>query len=147
MILRAALGDGAPALMALRRRALAADQIVMAGVRDLDPAERDFLAASPIRLLPPAAIADGRVLSAMRAHPATRWHVHFDLDVLDPDDFPDVTVPTPGGPSLDAVTRLLVELVASCNVVSITVTEHVGGEASARRVCDALDALGRAGWR
>jgi len=67
--------------------------------------------------------------------------------VLDPDDFPDVTVPTPGGPSLDEVTRLLVELVTSCTVVGITVTEHVGGEASARRVADALDAVGRAGWR
>ena len=147
MILRAALGEGAPALMALHPRALAPDQIVLAGVRDLDPAERDFLAASAIQRLPPAAISDGRAAAAVRAHRATRWHVHFDLDVLDPDDFPDVTVPTPGGPSLDEVTRLLVELVTSCTVVGITVTEHVGGEASARRVADALDAVGRAGWR
>jgi len=149
MILRAALGDGAPALKALHPRAtaLGPDQIVMAGVRDLDPAERDFLAASAIQRLPPAAIADGSVLAAVHSHPATRWHIHFDLDVLDPDDFPDVTVPTPGGPSLDAVTRLLVDLVTSCDVAGITVTEHVGGEASARRVADALDALRRTGWR
>ena len=147
MILRAALGEGAPALMALHPRALVPEQIVMAGVRDLDPAERDFLAASSIEVLPPAAFADGRVLAAVQAHRATRWHIHFDLDVLDPDDFPDVTVPTPGGPSLDAVKQLLVELVTRCSVVGITVTEHVGGEASARRVVDALGALGAAGWR
>lgn len=147
MILRAALGEGAPALIALHPRAVAPDHVVMAGVRDLDPAERDFLAASSIRPLPPAAISDGRVLAAVHAHPAARWHIHFDLDVLDPDDFPDVTVPTPGGPSLDAVTQLLVELVARCNVVGITVTEHVGGEASARRVSDALLAVVGASWR
>jgi arginase len=147
MILRAALGEGAPALMALQPRALAPEQIIMAGVRDLDPAERDFLAASSIQLLPPAAFADGRVLAAVQAHRATRWHIHFDLDVLDPDDFPDVTVPVPGGPSLDAVTQLLVELVGRCNVIGITVTEHVGGEASALRVARTLGALTRAGWR
>jgi len=72
MILRAALGEGAPALMALHPRALAPDQIVLAGVRDLDPAERDFLAASAIQRLPPAAISDGRAAAAVRAHRATR---------------------------------------------------------------------------
>jgi arginase len=147
MILRAALGEGAPALIALHPHALAPEQIILAGVRDLDPAERDFLAASSIQLLPPAAFDDGRVLAAVQAHRATRWHIHFDLDVLDPDDFPDVTVPAPGGPSLDAVTQLLVALVARYSVVGITVTEHVGGEASARRVADTLGALARAGWR
>ena len=147
MILRAALGEGAPALMALQPRALAPEQIIMAGVRDLDPAERAFLAASSIQVLPPAAFADGRVLAAVRAHRATRWHIHFDLDVLDPDDFPDVTVPTPGGPSLDAVKQLLVELVTRSSVVGITVTGHVGGWDSATRVSSTLNALGRAGWR
>jgi arginase len=143
MVLRAALGDGAPALMALHARPLATEQIVMAGMRDLDDPERDFLAASGIRPWPPAAIGDGRVLAAVRAHPATRWHVHFDLDVLDPLDFPDVTLPTPGGPTLDDVARLLAALVAEHEVVSIAVTEHVGGERSARRVAGVLE---RAGW-
>jgi arginase len=149
MILRATLGEGAPALIALHRQALGPEQIIMAGVRDLDPAERDFLAGSSIQVLPPAAFADGRVVAAVQAHPATRWHIHFDLDVLDPDDFPDVTVPVPGGPRLDAVKQLLVEVVARRDVAGITVTEHVGGAASARRVVDALGALGAlgAGWR
>lgn len=146
MVLRAALGDTAATLEALCPRALAADQVVMAGTRDLDPAERDFLASANVASWPPAAIADGRALAAVLAHRARRWHVHFDLDVLDPDDFPDVTVPTPGGPRLDAVTRLLVELVRDREVVSITVTEHVGGDASARRIADTVAALQRAGW-
>lgn len=87
------------------------------------------------------------MLAAVRAHPARHWHVHFDLDVLDPEGFPDVTVPTPGGPTLDAVTQLLVGLVAEHDVVSLAVTEHVGGDASARRIADTVAALGRAGWR
>jgi len=147
MVLRTVLGEGAAALVAVCPRPLVAAQIVMAGTRDLDPAERDFLEAAGIRPWSSAAIADGSLLAAVHAHPATRWHVHFDLDVLDPDDFPEVTVPTPGGPTLDAVTRLLVELVTHHEVVGITITEHVGGEASARRVAATVAALRRAGWR
>src|SRR6185503_2452795 len=153
MILRAALGEGAPALIALQPRApagtgrLSEDQVIMAGVRDLDPVEHDFLAASRIQCLPLRAIFDGGTLAAVLAHRATRWHIHFDLDVLDPRDFPDVTVPTPTGPSLRSVTHLLVELVTQRHVVGITVTEHVGGEVSARRISDALVALHHAGWR
>jgi len=146
MVLRAALGDGAPALAALCPRPLAAEQVVMAGTRELDVAERDFLEVAGIRPWPPAAIEDGRVLAAVHAHRAKRWHVHFDLDVIDPADFPDVTVPAAGGPSFDAVTRLLVELVTHLDVVSLTVTEHVGGEASARRVVGTITALRRASW-
>jgi arginase len=146
MVLRAVLGEAAPALRPLCSRPLATSQIIMAGVRDLDPAERDFLDAADLRPLSPAAITDGSALAAVQAHPATCWHVHLDLDVLDPDDFPDVTVPTPGGPTLEAVTRMLVELVRSRDVVSLTVTEHVGGDASARRVADLVAALQRAGW-
>jgi arginase len=146
MVLRTVLGEGAPELVALCRRPLATEQVVMAGTRDMDPAEREFLGAAKMQVWSPAAIADGRVLAAMRAHRARRWHVHFDLDVLEPEDFPDVTVPTPGGPTLAAVTRLLVELVERHEVVSITVTEHVGGETSARRVAETLAALARTGW-
>jgi arginase len=146
MVLRAVLGDGAPALAALCPRPLAAAHVVMAGTRELDDPERDFLEVAGIRPWPPAAIDDGRVLAAVRAHQARRWHVHFDLDVVDPADFPDVTVPAPGGPSFDAVTHLLVELVTHLDVVSLAVTEHAGGEASARRVAGAIAALRRAGW-
>lgn len=149
MVLRAALGDGAPALAALCPRPLATGQVILAGSRDVDAGERAFVSASAsdITLCAPAAIADGGVLAAVGAHRARRWHVHLDLDVLDPSDFPEVTVPTPGGPSLDEVARLLVELVGRHDVVGITVTEHVGGEASARRVAAVVAALGRAGWR
>ena len=146
MVLRAVLGEAAPAIAALGRRPLAASQIVMAGTRDLDPPERHFLEAAAIRPWPPDAIGDGRVLAAVAAHPASRWHVHLDLDVLDPSDFPDVTIPTPGGPTLEAVTALLVGLVGVRELASLAITEHVGGAASARRVAGLVAALGGAGW-
>jgi arginase len=146
MVLRAALGDSAAPLAALCPRPLRPDQLVLAGTRDLDPPERAFLDAARIQPWPASAFGDGSLLAALLAHRATRWHVHLDLDVLDPADFPDVTVPVAGGPSLDTVVRLLAELISQRDVVSIAVTEHVGGEPSARRIADALTALHR-GWR
>lgn len=147
MVLRAALGDGPAPLRALCPRPLAVEQVILAGLRDLDPPERDFLDATGLTHAPAEAISDGRVAALIRAHPARRWHVHFDLDVVDPADLPEVTVPTPGGPPLAALARLLVELVTHHDVASLTVTEHVGGAASARRIADLLADLRRTGWR
>jgi arginase len=118
----------------------------MAGTRDLDAPERAFLDAAGIRTLPPRGFREGGVLDAIRAHPARCWHVHLDLDVLDPADFPDVTVPTPGGPTLDEVTELLVALVREREVASLAITEHIGGPASAARIGGLVAALRRAGW-
>jgi arginase len=148
MVLRSMFGagNGPPTLTDLAVP-LAASRLVMAGTRDLDPPERSFIEAAGIQPWSSAAIADGSVVAAVAAHPASHWHVHLDLDVLDPDDFPDVTVPTPGGPSLEAVTRLLVDLVRRREVVGITITEHVGREPSAHRVAELIAALRRAGWR
>jgi arginase len=148
MVLRSMFGAGnGPPTVTDLAVPLAASRLVMAGTRDLDPAERSFIEAAGIQPWSSAAIGDGSVLAAVAAHEATHWHVHLDLDVLDPDDFPDVTVPTPGGPSLAEVTRLLVALVARRDVVGITVTEHVGGAASAHRIAGLVAALRGAGWR
>jgi arginase len=146
MVLRSVLGDGAAPLIALCRHPVSPAQVVMAGTRDVDEPERVFLDAVGIRPLPPQAFGDGRVLDTIRAHPARCWHVHLDLDVLDPADFPDVTVPTPGGPTLDEVTELLVALVREREVASLAITEHIGGPASAARIGGLVAALRRAGW-
>jgi arginase family enzyme len=148
MVLRTALGEGPASLLAHARHVLAPSHLVMADIREtLDPGERVFVDAAELRPWSTAAIADGSLLAAVVTHPATHWHVHFDLDLLDPADFPDVTVPTPGGPRLEVVSRFLVELVQRRDVVGITITEHVGGEPSAHRVAELIAALRRAGWR
>jgi arginase len=87
------------------------------------------------------------VLGAVLAHRARRWHVHLDLDVLDPADFPEVTIPTPHGTTLAAVTELLRALAAQRALVGLTITEHVGGASSARRIAALIAALRDAGWR
>lgn len=60
------------------------DRITLLGVRDLDPSEETFLAASPIRLVPPRRVREDlpTVLRDLRTRAAGAY-LHVDLDVLD----------------------------------------------------------------
>ena len=147
MVMRTVLGDGPTALVPPLPHAIHVSQLVMAGMRDLDPPERSFLDAALIQPWASSAVGDGSLLAALRTHDARQWHIHFDLDVLDPNDFPEVAVPAQGGCSLATVTGFLEEMVSELDVVSMSITEHVGGEASARRIADLVEALHSAGWR
>ena len=98
-------------------RPLLPEQLVLAGVRSLDPAEEAFLASSAIPVLPPSALLGSStnrihgsrsdaartdaLLAALRSagmsEPHTQLYVHLDLDVLEPSQFPHVAVPEAGG--------------------------------------------------
>lgn len=77
-------------------RPLAEDACALVGARGLDDAERDALAASRIRRLDLAALADGPL-------PDPPWYVHLDVDLLDPGEVPPLRAPVPGGPSTATV--------------------------------------------
>ncbi|WP_279579213.1 arginase family protein [Fodinicola feengrottensis] len=82
---------------ALGLRPVAETSVVLADARDLDPAERDALAASQVRRVPadPAAIT-----AALGELGRTPVHVHLDVDVIDSSQLPDLRFPSgPGPPS------------------------------------------------
>ncbi|MDT0166023.1 arginase family protein [Actinotalea sp. AC32] len=123
MPLRALLGDGHPGLVP--DQPLRGDHAVLLGVRELDPAERAFLAAGDVAVLPPAG-AEELVAAVLDRIPAgAPVHVHLDLDVLDPDVFPAVAVPTPGGLDVPTLTAVATALRGHADVVGLTVTEYV----------------------
>jgi arginase len=74
---------------------------LLAGARDLDPAERDALDASAVRR-----IADVNAL-AEAPLPSPPWYVHLDVDVIDPSESPPLRFPVPGGPSANVVAAAL----------------------------------------
>jgi arginase len=71
-------------------------RVVLVDGRSLDPPEADFLAGSGIRR---SSVDD---LSADLL-PAGPLMLHIDLDVVDPDELPDLLYPVPGGPGAPAV--------------------------------------------
>lgn len=79
-------------------RPVAEDRAVLAGARDLDPPEADYLRDSAVRLrgiadLDPAELPDGPLI------------LHVDLDVVDAAELPGLLFPVAGGPPASDVVR------------------------------------------
>jgi arginase len=85
--------------------------VVLAGARDLDPAEAHRLERSAIAHLRPAACRDGSaaLASALDALAArvSRIYLHVDLDVLDPSVARINQFAAPGGLTVEEVARLV----------------------------------------
>lgn len=104
---------GASLAAAIGLRAIAEDACVLVGARDVDPAERDALAASAVhRIDDVASLADA-------ALPPPPWYVHLDIDVIDPEELPPLRFPAPGGPSASAVADALRALAARGEIAGL----------------------------
>jgi arginase len=107
------------------------------GVRVGDVGEWELKAARGLRVLNAAADIVGPV------------HVHFDLDVLSPDEFPHLAYPEAGGPGVEEAVAMVAAIAAQAEIVGLTITEFApADEAAARagqavidRICRAAAAL------
>jgi len=146
MVLRTLLGAGPPSLVDALPRRLAPAQIMLAGARDLDRDEITFVSNAAISLLTPADVmVPDRIAGRIRAAGFTRVYIHLDVDVLDPGEFPDSLVATPGGLSTDNVVAVIRDLAASFEVVGFSVVEFRPRSADGLARLGAL--LGRCGIR
>ncbi|BDE04807.1 hypothetical protein WPS_00830 [Vulcanimicrobium alpinum] len=87
---------------------------VLAGARDVEPGEREALAASAVRQVAVETLGDADL-------PQSPWYVHLDLDVVDPGEMPPLRFPAPGGPSLEAVAQALRALAARGTIAALGV--------------------------
>ncbi len=126
MILRTLLGDGDSDLLRFVPVSLNPEQVTLLGTRDLDPPEEEYLGRKGIPALPPNCVSDEAiVMEALRRSGASNIYIHFDLDFLDPADFPSVLVPTAGGVSIDELEPILRSIAEAFNVVGFSVVEFV----------------------
>lgn len=144
MVLRTLLGEGDPDLLNLVPLPLRPGQVTLAGTRDLDPPEANYIRCTGLVTLDPDALADPEAtLDAARRGGAANLYIHLDLDFFNPVDVPDLLVPTPGGISPDALTPIIGALAASFNIVGATVVEFVPGDPdSAARIASFLEQSG-----
>jgi arginase len=101
---------GMPLRTLLDRGTIETDDVVLWGVRNLDPPEREFIAAAGIEVDPAALLARVGAL-----------YVALDCDVLDPDELA-VFMPEPGGPSLADLELFLAGVRDSGKVVGLGLT-------------------------
>lgn len=130
MPLAALTGRGAPELVDLVRPGakVADEDVVLIGVRDLDPGEREALRESGVQVYTMREI-DRRGLGAVAEEAVARLghlrrvHVSLDMDSLDPREAPGVGTPSPGGLSYREAHLLMEILADSVPVGSIDVVE------------------------
>ncbi|HEY7629604.1 MAG TPA: arginase family protein, partial [Thermoleophilaceae bacterium] len=94
-------------------------RVVLVGVRDLDPPERELLEKSPVTVI--GASLETLVFTQNALDRAPIF-VHLDLDVIDPEDFAATQVPAPGGLAADKVYDLLEAVAGECEVIGFEVT-------------------------
>ena len=133
MPVRMILGDTPDALKPLLKNPVDASRFFYKGTRVGDEGEIAFQRKHGLRSLPDDAMLTGPV------------HVHFDLDVLDPEQFPYLAYAEPGGLGIDAAVELVHRLAGSASLVGFSVTEFApadddeaaAGQAVIQRLCRA----------
>jgi arginase len=125
------------------RPATAAD-IVLADARDLDPAERDALAASQVRRVPadPAAIT-----STLAELGRTQVHLHLDVDVINSAQLPGLRFPSGPGPSVTQIEECLAAVCATTDVKAASIAcawlpERISDQATREAITRLAGALG-----
>jgi arginase len=123
MALAALLGHGAPELTNIGRPGakLKPSEVVLFGVRDLDPPEKEALRNSgalvlTMREIDEMGVAAAARLALDRLRSLPRLHISLDMDSLDPMEAPGVGTPVPGGLTYREA-HLLMEVLADCGKV------------------------------
>jgi arginase len=118
--------------------------VVLADARDLDPAERDALAASQVRRVPadPAAIT-----SALDGLGRTPVYLHLDVDVIDSAQLPGLRFPSGPGPALAQIEDCLAAVCAAADVAGAGIAcawlpDRAGDQATREAITRLAGALG-----
>lgn len=128
MPLRHLLGEGDPDILQMAFSALRPEQVFLAGVRDLDPPERDYVRAGSVRLFPPPELKrPAALVGAVKRAGFSNAYVHIDLDVLDPRHMPGVKVPTADGISVDDLLGVLEDVFKELYVAGAGIVEYIPG--------------------
>ncbi|HZB06239.1 MAG TPA: arginase family protein [Thermoleophilaceae bacterium] len=109
---------------------LPAERVVLAGIRDLDPGERELLERSSATVIGASAIET--LVAAKNALDGAPVFVHLDLDVLDPEHFP-AAVPAPGGLHPDKLYDLVDSVLEDSELVGLEVTAFEAPEGEEAR--------------
>ncbi len=127
MSLRTLLGEGDPEIVSLSQPSLLPEQVFLVGVRDLDPAEQEYVASSGLSVFD--VHTTGHHLAAqIRSAGFRRVYVHLDLDVLEPGDFDEVIYPVSDGMRYERLLDILGALTELTTVVGSSLLEFVPGE-------------------
>lgn len=125
MPLRCLLGDGEPSLFGQCFSTLSPRQVIMGGLREIDPPEAEYIMMNGITVLTVKDIESNveQVSRMIREKGFRNLYVHIDLDVLDSGKCPWALCLTPDGIDTGVLLELLCDLKAKLNVVGVSIVE------------------------
>ncbi len=136
MPVAAILGEGPAPMRDALRHPVNSSRFHYHGVRVGDDGEWAFKASHNLGMLRVPPTLTGPV------------HIHFDLDVLNPVEFPHLAYAEAGGPGIDEAVALVAGIAVRADVVGLTITEFApadedaarNGQAVIERICRAVAA-------
>lgn len=97
-------------------RFLRENQVILTDARDLDPGERETVQNSKVRHLP-------KVESLLEEPlPEGPLYIHFDTDVVSPQESPAQNYPASGGPSSEVVRAVFEHLAGTNRIVAVSLS-------------------------
>lgn len=125
MPLRSLLGDGEESIVSLCFSILKPSQVILGGIRDLDPPEAEFIKKNNLDVLTVSDIEkDPEIVSRLiKAKGFHHVYVHIDLDVLDSGKCPWALCLTPDGMGTSALMALVCDIRAKLDLVGISIVE------------------------
>ncbi len=96
-----------------------AERVVLAGIRDLDPGERELLERSAATVIGASTVET--LVAVKNALDGAPVFVHFDTDIIDPEHFP-AAVPAPGGLHPDKLYDLMDSVLEDSELLGLEVT-------------------------
>ena len=134
MVLRALTGHAAFGLSDHLSPPMLPSQIILAGAREIDPEERDYIASESVALVSSEDLGQRSWLAALDASAAlgiTNAYIHIDFDVLDPEEFPWVGCPAPGGISTETLRLAVAQVYDRFDVRGVSAVEISADEDNA----------------
>ncbi len=102
------------------------DQIINIGGRDLDSSEIEYMHSAGIQRID---VNERNLFEAIRKAiektKKTHIYIHFDLDVLDPSEFPGTPVPVPNGIQLEEAVSCLMRIKEEYSVIGFGLYEYL----------------------
>jgi arginase len=128
MPLRVLLGEGNTNIVNQAFSTLRPEQVFLVGAREFDLPEKSFVEEEELSVFSAKKINSGdgdQLFSILDKTGCNKLYIHLDLDVIEPEEFPYVACPTPGGISIEKLRDLLAELRSNFDIVGVSVLEFL----------------------
>ena len=124
MPLRSLIGEGDTDIISHLPKTLLPSQVALVGARDLDPGESDFINESNIPIFKAGIQSHvSELIDFAKKEGFTKAYIHFDLDVLDPEEFPHLLIAVDNGMQIQRAIDALQLIGQQMDVVGSSIVE------------------------